>query len=145
MPGMKPRIPTSRKTRPTRAAIDWTGVRSLNVTSKTDFVQIVSRYSHGETPGIRRRRRTGSGRQDDDAVRIGNEPCTGVERDPTEGHGDSDLTVSTLSARTRVRPERLDAEAELVQRDGVTNAAVDDDSRPAAVARERRDRITEQG
>src|SRR6476619_5367610 len=28
MPGMKPRMPTSRKTAPTSAASDWTGVRS---------------------------------------------------------------------------------------------------------------------
>ena len=97
-----------------------------------------------QTLTIRRKRRTGSGRQDDDAVLVCDQARAGGERDPAERDRDADVTLSSLAARARVRPERLDAEAELVERDGVANAAVDDDSGPAAVPRERRNRVAEQ-
>src|SRR3954452_7554244 len=152
---MKPRIPTSRKTEATRVAIVWTGVRSLNVTSgivaggatsgsAAALCMGVPGRRSAETSSIRSAARIGSAREDDHAVRIGDEPRAGREGDPAERDRHPGLARPGLSARARVRAEGLHTQPELVERDGVSNAAVHDDPGPPAVARECGDGVAEE-
>lgn len=80
----------------------------------------------------------------DDAILVGVELRSRLERDAAEGNRDIHSAGTVLPTWPRVRPKRLHAKPEPVERDRIANASVDDDPGPTIVERESCDLVAEQ-